>query len=181
MSPGIDTGSSANNDWYDVYPDGRLIHRKTGKHIMTAALPVTNLLDPPCAEVTPYGAIGCGRCHALPGQDCLDTAARAAQEALRVSGAISRDNPQPPETPNTLRLPWTTDGKYGDLFDSDGTPIAKSLGPDTGDYITLAANHHAALVEALENVIDALSAAKFAAAVRDARALLERIRAGGGG
>ena len=67
---------------------------------------MTDLLHPPCAEVE-AAAWRCQRCGQDPGQSCGDTAARSAQEALRVAGTVSRDIPTSSEAP-TVAPGWTT-------------------------------------------------------------------------
>lgn len=164
---------------------------------------MTNLLQPPCAEADVTTVFLCQRCGARPGTDCGDTAARAAQEAVQTLGGSQVATPSP-EAPTALpdgmaeglELPWRMEGssivpdgparRYG--------PITSYVGEDDGAYIVLAANHHAALVEALEaceraimdveNAEDSYLRAAINSALpsaRAARALLERIRAGGGG
>lgn len=142
-----------------------------------------SLLHPKCAMA--WGGVSrCERCGNMP-WICLDYSARKAQEAARlVCPTPDAPTPSTPPTGAVAPLPWRFEdmsvlssdpGAYG--------PVASYVDDADGAFIIKAANHHAALVGALEATISwwsAWSDAELPDALRDAvllaRALLARVR-----
>lgn len=186
--------------------------RAAQEAVRALSVPVVDLLDPKCAEVT-KSTLPCERCGCRPndmhGHPCDDTAARDAQIAA-LSLSPSPGHPPSPEAPTALPggvaealgLPWSEYDACHRMWSeldknvTNGEMMAfyrrhLRLAFDAG--AVLAANHHAALVEAL---VDCLASVEMAEKIKHpkwqgtatptsvigvARALLERIRAGGGG